>query len=318
MVGGLLALALASTGCSGFLTNFAAGSSIRVFAQAAPAVQVYADIDFAEGALPGSITTLEGLMLVQPRDEQLHELLARSYASLAFGFYQDHMEEALASDNEPLAEHYRARASNAYRRARALTLEMMGIWHPVPGGAEGQLRGIEPWNQYLARFDRREQAGQLFWGAYAWAQYIGINQDDVSAIADLPFVLAMAERVKQLDPTFNFYAPLALLAGLRGSVPEQIGGRPDLARQGFEEAIAATERRNLMYLVVEARIVAVALQDRALYRRLLEETINAGDIDPGNRLSNQLAKRRAFRYLAQIDQLFEPEGAAGSSTPDGE
>jgi hypothetical protein len=54
-----------------------------------------------------------------------------------------------------------------------------------------------------------------------------------------------------------------------------------------------------------------------LYRRLLEEVLAAGDVDPDNRLSNQLAKRRARRYLAQIDELFLPEdgGAHGGHAP---
>lgn len=313
-VGGLFSLALVCSGCSGFLTNFAAGSSIRVFSQAAPALQRYADIDLAESAIPGSITTMEGLLTIQPRNEQLHLLLARSYASLGFGFLEDHMEEAMAQDDEQRAEYYRARASAAYLRARALGMEMMTLWEPDDGGAEGHYRrGIDAWREYLNHFDEQEQAGQLFWTAYAWARYIGLHRDDPNALADLPFVTALAERVKQLDHTYNMYAPHALMAGLVGSAPVQMGGRPDLARQEFETAIQATRRKNLIYLVLEARIVAVALQDRALYRRLLQEVIDAGDIDPDNRLSNQIAKRRAIRYLAQIDELFEPEEPAGSS-----
>jgi hypothetical protein len=196
---------------------------------------------------------------------------------------------------------------------------MMSMWEPDDGGVEGHLRrGVDAWREYLQHFDEPEQAGQLFWAAYSWARYIGLHRDDVSALADLPFVVALAERVKQLDHTYNMYAPHALLGGLQGSAPAQVGGRPDLARQEFDTAIQATERKNLIYMVMEARIVAVALQDRALYRRLLEEVINAGDVDPNNRLSNQIAKRRAIRYLAQIDELFEPEGAAAPATPAGE
>jgi hypothetical protein len=71
-----------------------------------------------------------------------------------------------------------------------------------------------------------------------------------------------------------------------------------------------------MYLVVEAQIVAVALQDRKLYQRLLTTTLEAPiDLDPNQRLLNQLAKRRAERYLGQIDKLFEPEAAPAEAVP---
>ncbi|HEX6767634.1 MAG TPA: TRAP transporter TatT component family protein, partial [Polyangiaceae bacterium] len=162
---------------------------------------------------------------------------------------------------------------------------------------------------YLKKFDDAEDhVPTLFWAAYAWARYIGLNRDDMNALADLPLVNALADRVFTLDHTFMGYAPHALRAGLIGTAPAQLGGRPADAKKEFEAAIAGTGGKNLMYHVVEAQIVAVALQDRALYKSLLTTVIEAPtDLNPDERLLNQLAKRRAARYLAQIDQLFEPE-----------
>ena len=72
----------------------------------------------------------------------------------------------------------------------------------------------------------------------------------------------------------------------------------------LDEAIAATERKNLMILVQMANTYAVAAADRALYTSLLTEVRDAGDILPEGRLSNRIAKRRAERYLRLIDQRF--------------
>jgi len=71
--------------------------------------------------------------------------------------------------------------------------------------------------------------------------------------------------------------------------------------------------------VTEAQLVAIALQDRALYRTLLQEVIDADEnIDPANRLGNIIAKRRAVRWLARIDEFFEPvEGEAPAAQPRG-
>ncbi len=307
-VGGLLALALLSTGCEGFLTSFAAGSTIRVVSRGSVGIQRFADPELAESAIPGSLSTLEALLVIKGDSDALHLTLARSYASYGFGFMEDHMEAAMANDDESRAEHFRARATAAFLRARQLSFEMMSIWEPDDGGVEGHVRrGPEAFRAYLNQFDDQEQGGILFWGAYSWARYIGLHRDDPNALADLPFVVAMADRAKALDHTYNGFAPHGLVGGLAAAAPAQLGGRPDIGRTEFEAAIAATQRHNLMYLVMEARIVAVALQDRGLYRRLLEEVINAGDVDVDLRLNNVLAKRRAFRYLAEIDNLFAPD-----------
>jgi hypothetical protein len=313
LVGLLVATSL--SGCDGIMTNIAAGSTIRVIRRAAPAMSRLEDPDFAEQAIPGGLGTMEGVLVIKPEDADLHASLARGYASLGFAFYLDHMEAALANDDEEAAEHWRGRATMAFRRARSLGLEMLTIWEDDNGGAEGAINGgIDTWNAYLQNFDA-DQAPMLFWTAYAWANFINANRDDIDAIAGLPFVNAMVDRVLALDDTFYSYAPHALRAGLMGGLPAQLGGRPQDAKREFEIAIAATQRHNLMYLTMEARIVAVALQDRALYQSLLEEVINAGNVDPDNLLANQCAKRRAARYLADIDNLFEPVDAPAEEAP---
>jgi hypothetical protein len=120
----------------------------------------------------------------------------------------------------------------------------------------------------------------------------------------------------KLDPTYFGYAPHALRAGLIGTAPAQLGGQPAEAKKEFETAIAATQGKNLMYHVMEAQIVAVALQDRALYKSLLTTVIDAKlEFAPDQRLLNQLAKRRAERYLSQTDQLFAPEEPPAAPEP---
>lgn len=314
--GGLLALALLTTGCEGFLTSFAAGSTIRVLGRGSAALQRFGDIELAEAAIPGSISTMEALQVIVPDSPVLRLTLARSYASYGFGFLVDHLESAQAADHEAEAEHYRARATAAFLRSRELAFGMLSIWEPDDGGIEGAVRrGPDAFRRYVAQFDQENQGGMLFWAAYSWVQYISLHRDDPNALADLPFVTVLAERAKTLDHTFNDYAPHALAGGLAGSAPAQVGGRPDIARQEFEAAIAATHRQNLMYMVLEARIVAVALQDRALYRRLLQEVIDAGDLSVDRRLNNLIAKRRAVRYLAEIESLFAPEEPAVPDAP---
>ena len=122
-----LALAmLALSGCD--MAAFAAGSTIKVFLRASPALQRYRDPDLAEAAIPGSISQLEGVMILKPENPDLRALLARSLGSYGYGFLEDHLEAAVAADDPERAEYYRGRASLAYTRGREVAMEMMTIW----------------------------------------------------------------------------------------------------------------------------------------------------------------------------------------------
>ena len=307
---GLALFGFAATGCS--MTQLAASSTVTIIGQAWPAIERYEDPDLAEEAIPASIATMDGLLEIRPQDTDLRLMLAQSYGSYGFGFLEDHMEAALVNDDDDGGEHFRKRAAMAYTRGRELALGSMSIWEDGDGGAEGHIKkGLASWTEYLKKFDDPEKhVPTMFWAAYCWGRYIGINRDDVNALADLPYVNALGDRLFALDHTFLGYAPHALRAGLIGTAPAQLGGKPAEAKKEFEAAISATQGKNLMYMVIEAQIVAVALQDRALYKRLLTTALAAPvNLDPNQRLLNQLAKRRAERYLGQIDKLFEPESS---------
>ncbi len=289
---------------------FAAASTIGVMRRASPALGRLRDPEFAEGALPASISQMEGIMELQPNDLNLHVLMARAYVSYGFGFMEDHLEIAEHDGTEQEVEHWRERASLAYLRGREIAIHGLDLRHPEDGGLlAAEHQGFEAFQEHLLRFtDPEQDAPLLLFATYAWARYIGLHRDDMNAIADLAFVQAMSERVLAINESYFDYAPIALHGGLIGSRPAALGGQPDQARTELERAIQLTSRHNMMYLVTEAQIVAVALQDRALFRSLLTEVIHF-DVDtfPDSRLQNILAQRRARRWLARIDELFDPD-----------
>lgn len=308
LVAGLM---LAQVGC---MSRLAANSTVGIMKRAAPAVNSFADPYLAEDAIPYSIAQSEGLMLVLPENIDLRVNLMRTYGSYGFAFLEDRMEQAEVDDDEARANHFRTRATLAFQRAREIGMQTMTLEEDADGGAQPAVgRGIDAWKSYLRRFDDDEQAGLLFWTGYAWIRYINLTKDNPDSLADLPFAIACFERVYELDHTFNNYAPHVAMAGYYARASAALGGQPEDSRREFEAAITATNRRFLTYLVMYARFYAVMVQDRALFRRLLEEVINAADVMPEQRLANQIAKRKAARYLAQIDDLFGPEEPAGST-----
>ncbi len=289
---------------------FAAASTIGVMRRASPALGRLRDPEFAEGALPASIAQMEGIAELQPNDITLHILMARAYLSYGFGFMEDHLEIAEHDGTEEEIEHWRGRASLAYLRAREIAIHGLDQRHPEDGGLlASEHQGFEAFQEHLLRYtDPEQDAPLLLFATYSWARYIGLHRDDMNAIADLAFVQAMSDRLLAINESYFDYAPIALHGGLVGSRPAALGGQPDQARIEIERAIELTHRQNLMYLVTEAQIVAVALQDRALYRTLLQEVIHF-DVDtlPDSRLANIIAQRRAHRWLSRIDEFFDED-----------
>ena len=287
-----------------------ANTTISVMRRASPALGRLRDPDLAEAGLPGSLSQMEGVLELVPDNMQLRALMGRAYASYGFGFMEDHLEIAEHDGTEEEIEHWRTRASLAYLRAREVTIAGLDMRHPEDGGIMGaEHQGFEAFQEHLLRFtDAENDAPLLMFATYAWARWIGLHRDDMNAIADLAFVQAMSDRLLAINESYFDYAPVALHGGLVGSRPAALGGDPQAARTEIERAIELTHRQNLMYLVTEAQIVAVALQDRALYRSLLEEVVHY-DVDtvPDARLQNIIAQRRAARWLSRIDEFFEPD-----------
>lgn len=305
-------------GCDLQLT--AASTTVAVTRRASPGVNYMRDPDTAEEAIPAALQQMEGLMYLLPDDGTLMASASRTYGSFGYGFLEDRMEQAeFDGADEEVIEHWRTRSSLAYERGREIAIGWLDRRHPEGGGILAmQAQGLEAFTAHIARFSSEEEATILFWAAYNWARYISLHRDDMNAIADVAFVSAIADRVYAIAPSYFDHAPVALRAGLMAAAPPALGGRPADAKVELDRAIELTGRRNLLFLVTEARLIAIPLQDRALYQSLLEEVVNF-DVNsyPEQRLPNTLAQRRARRYLQEIDNFFDP-ASSGDEAPEGE
>jgi hypothetical protein len=116
-------------------------------------------------------------------------------------------------------------------------------------------------------------------------------------------VKALVERSVALDPDYNHAAGFSFLASMAAS---DRYANLDEAKRLFDQALEHTDRRSLTVLVNMAHFYAVGKRDRELYLSLLREVLEAGDTLPEARLANRIAKRRAARYIRQVDEIFGP------------
>jgi hypothetical protein len=94
---------------------------------------------------------------------------------------------------------------------------------------------------------------------------------------------------------------LGILNSLR---PPALGGKPDVAREHFERAIALTGGRDLSIKVEYARRYARLVFDQELHDRLLTEVLDAPVDAPRMTLFNVLARQEAQTLLASSKEYF--------------
>jgi hypothetical protein len=297
----LFALVLIA-GCS--TTKFAADTTAGFLADAAPAARAYFDYETAGLGAANGLLQLEGLHRVSPNNERLTLLLAQAYVAYAFGWVMDRQEEEQFAGRYEQADRDKQRAYLMYERAHQLTLRLLRERDP---GIDRLLFG-DPDKlaaRLRERFGKRERDIELvFWSALAWGSTI-TNAPGMESLADLPAVKTLALHSVALDESYEDAGALALLGGFESSYPQQLGGNWAKGRAYFERALRLSRHRNHMHHINFARTYAVNAQDKALFVALLKEVIEAGDQGDQNRLSNKVARRRAERYLAHIDDYFE-------------
>ena len=119
-------------------------------------------------------------------------------------------------------------------------------------------------------------------------------------MADLVTVEKIMARLLELDDTVEQGSTPLFFGTLYGSKPQMIGGDPERSRYHFEKALEISGRSFLMAQVLFAAPYSRMIFDQELHNSLLEEVL-AFDLDqaPDNRLSNQIAKRRARELLEE-------------------
>lgn len=197
--------------------------------------------------------------------------------------------------NDPARSQRLAHRAKTYAE-RGLCLEMQDICAAV-----GQ-----PFPVFQATLATAEQddVPVLYSYATAWAGWVQSNRGDWNAVADLPKIQALLERIVALDEAYDGGGAHVYLGVLATLLPPAVGGRPEEGRAHFEKAIAIAQGKNLMTKVLFAERYARLVFDRELHDRLLQDVLAADAEAPGLTLINTLAQQQAQTLLASADDYF--------------
>lgn len=140
--------------------------------------------------------------------------------------------------------------------------------------------------------------------AASWAGYLQANSEDWEAIADLPKIEALLDRVVALEPGIDQGQAWVYLGVMNSLRPEAVGGKPEQGRANFEKAIALSNGKNLYAKTLYAQYYARLVFNQELHDRLLHEVIAADPHAPGFTLINTLAQDRARALLESGKDYF--------------
>ncbi len=271
------------------------GCSIRALSvrMAAPLVEdQYAAINeetdpvLAEYAIPASLKMLEGMLREDPENETVLNRLAEGFCSYAFSF---------AEDTDP------ERASRLYLRGRDYAERVL-----VVNGAPGNLTGQNPelFKNSMQALGEDHLHG-LYWMSQCWANWMMLNLDDLQAFVAISKVEAAMQRMLELDESYHYAGPHLFFGVFYGGRPKMLGGNPEKSRSHFETCLQLTQNKYLIIQLQYAKTYAVQVQDRDLFKKLLNAVLEApANILPEQQLANAVAKLKARTLLESADDLF--------------
>jgi hypothetical protein len=157
---------------------------------------------------------------------------------------------------------------------------------------------------FIAAVNTSSDAALLYSLASSWAGFLQSNSEDWGAIADLPKVEAMLNRVVTLKPEHERGLPYVYLGVINSLRPEAIGGKPELGKQYFEKAISISNGKNLYAKTAMAEFYARLVFNQELHDQLLNEVMSADAKAEGYTLINTLAQDKAKLLLVSGKDYF--------------
>lgn len=277
--------ALAAVGC-GAGTRLAVHSMIPILQNTTDAAKTRSDLETIAVGLPANLLLLDGLIRTEPGNRDLLELGAYLYFGYALGFVE-------ARDAR--------RASEYYAMGRDYGLRALDRRSVFRNGRGGDLEAFRAGVRALGKND----VAAMAWAGANWGRWLSLNLDSAAAIAEMPRLEALLDRLLELDAGYERGLPHALRGTYDALRPEMFGGSPARAREHFDAALRLSERRVLLYQVFYAEFYCRQILDAECFTSTLDAVIAAPDsLLPAEQLLNAIGRERARMLRPQVDELF--------------
>lgn len=267
-------------GCASMMASAGSGLAGNLSA----AIMNQDDPQLVRDGAPAYLLMLDSFVEGAPENEHVLRAAAELYSAYGVVFVDDPLR----------ARKLTTRGRDYGRRALCTTDERLcGSWDL-------------PYAEFVQSLQdaRAAHVPALYTFGLSWMAWIQAHSDDYSALARLPQVQAVLQRVQALDGRFEEARIEHYLAVLNTIRPPALGGDFEAGRAHYQRALEVSRELDLGIKVDYARYYARTLYDRELHDRLLQEVLNADPEQPGLILFNTLAQEEARELLASADEYF--------------
>ncbi|MEW8591894.1 MAG: TRAP transporter TatT component family protein [Candidatus Thiodiazotropha endolucinida] len=249
----------------------------RLAANLSNAMLNQTDPEIVRSGAPAYLLLLDSLIEEDPDDQSLLYAGARLYSAYAGGMVTDPNRQKTLT-------------------RKALEYAARGLCQTRPAICEKATGPYAQFKQGIHEAGNGDLQG-LYLYATSWAAWIQAHSDDWNAIADLAKAQAMLEHIISLEPDYERGRAQLYLGVIKSQIPPALGGKPEVGRHHFEQALNYSAGDDLIVKLEFARHYARLVFDKTLHDRLLNEIIEADPIKPGLTLSNVMAQQQARQLL---------------------
>lgn len=242
------------------------------------------DIDTVKTALPAYLLMIDGFVRDDPENIDLLLARAKLYGAYAGAFVKE----------KPRIKRLSQTAFDSAIQATCLHRNDSCTLRKLP---------FDAFKQVLAKLTKDDVAVFYVLGT-SWASWIQANRSDWNAIAELPRITAIMQRLTELDESYQYGGAHLYLGITETLIPPALGGKPDKAQAHFKRAIELSQGKNLYVKVVYAQRYARLLFNRELHDQLLNEVLKADPITEDFTLLNLMAQTQAKQLLDSADDYF--------------
>ncbi|MFN0250517.1 MAG: TRAP transporter TatT component family protein [Kofleriaceae bacterium] len=285
--------------------KFTVKTTSKVLIRGQPGMQQEADYELARTAIPGALKTVEAFWIVDPDNWRLTKILTEGYCQYGTAFVEDDWEAAKFRKDLEAIEYSNTRSNKIFTRCLNFALKSLGKrWQTeIFEGPDIVAK--------LVKDTSSEKRFELLFAGLALGSLINHNLTRVEMISNLPTIEVIMNRVLEMDkaspPSNKMHAalPYIALGMLNSGRPAAMGGDPAKAKAMFEKALEVTGNKMLLARTLMGYRVGLQTNDEKFFHEQLKIVLEtAPSVWPEQRLGNEVAHRKARRYLAPQKDLF--------------
>ncbi|MFK5949613.1 MAG: TRAP transporter TatT component family protein [Methylococcales bacterium] len=255
-------------------------------------------------ALPTYLILMDGFIESDPEDEDM--LLASSRLLNAYASLIGAELELISSKFED--DQYKYQREKLKQQQKKLTGKALKRAAEANCLYEDYLCNLTKIK--YSEFEKRMEAideddiATLYSLGTAWAAWLRTNTGDWNAMAQLPQIKLIMQKVITIDEKWDNAGAHMYLGVLNSLLPEALGGKPEQGKINFEAAIKITQGKNLMAKVLYAEYYARLTFNKALHQQLISDVLSFKETPHDFILMNVLAIQKAKALQISAEDYF--------------